>query len=490
MSDLGDVELVIRSRVPLILVQSREEPRVVELFRRVARRQGIPLYRWMASTGLQRLDEAETAPATRLKPAEALAHIRTLSTPGIFLLLDFHPYLKDPLTVRLVRDIAQQHERTGQTIVLTSPELELPRELSHHAAQFDLSLPDQAALEQLITDEARAWTRRNPGRRVQARSAALKSLTRNLVGLTLADARRLVRSAIADDGAITDDDVHRLIQAKYQLLDQGGVLSFELDSVAMADVAGLDNLKRWLERRHEIFLSADPPPGLDPPKGVLLLGVQGSGKSLAAKAVAGAWGVPLLRLDFATLYNKYYGETERNLRESLKTAGMMAPCVLWIDEIEKGLAVDEDGGPSRRILGTLLTWMAERKERVFFVATANDIQALPPELLRKGRFDEIFFVDLPSAEVRSVIFRIHLARRGQDLAAFDLDELAQAAQGFSGAEIEQAVVSGLYTAHAKKEKLGMEHLRQELAGTRPLSVLMAEDIAHLRAWAAQRTVPA
>jgi SpoVK/Ycf46/Vps4 family AAA+-type ATPase len=490
MSDLGDLELVVRSRVPLITVQTREEPRLVELFRRVARRQGLPLYRWMASEGLRRLDGDHPPQRIHREPADALAHIRSLSAAGIFLLLDFHPYLKDPLVVRLLRDIAQRQEHTGQTLVLASPQLALPRELSHHAARFELSLPDEEALEQLVVDEARAWTRLNPGKKVQARSEALKALTRNLIGLTLADARRLVRNAIADDGAITDEDVKGLRQAKYGLLNQGGVLSFELETPGMADVAGLENLKRWLARRQEVFLAADPPPGLDAPKGVLLLGVQGAGKSLAAKAVAGTWKVPLLRLDFAILYNKYYGETERNLRESLKTAGMMAPCVLWIDEIEKGLATDESGGPSRRILGTLLTWMAERRDKVFFVATANDIQSLPPELLRKGRFDEIFFVDLPAPEVRAVIFRIHLEKRGQDPARFDLHALAAGAEGFSGAEIEQAVVSALYIAHARQEELGMAHVREELEHTRPLSVLMAEDIAYLRAWATERTVPA
>jgi SpoVK/Ycf46/Vps4 family AAA+-type ATPase len=259
----------------------------------------------------------------------------------------------------------------------------------------------------------------------------------------------------------------------------------------MADVAGLANLKRWLGERKDVFLADAPTPGLDPPKGVLLLGVQGGGKSLAAKSIAGAWGVPLLRLDFATLYNKYYGETERNLRESLRTAAVMAPCVLWIDEIEKGLASEgDDGGPGKRILGTLLVWMAERKDKVFLAATANDIESLPPELLRKGRFDEIFFVDLPGAEVRAAIFAIHLRKRGQDPARFDLPALAQAATGFSGAEIEQAVVSALYAANASGAPPTTESIERVIAGTRPLSVVMAEKVARLRAWASERTVPA
>jgi SpoVK/Ycf46/Vps4 family AAA+-type ATPase len=269
------------------------------------------------------------------------------------------------------------------------------------------------------------------------------------------------------------------------------VLSFEANTTKLTDVAGLGNLKRWLQERQEVFLSDAPPTGLDPPKGLLLLGVQGGGKSLAAKAVAGAWGLPLLRLDFATLYNKYYGETERNLRESLKTAGLMSPCVLWIDEIEKGLASDgDDGGPGKRILGTLLTWMAERKNKVFLVATANDIEALPPELLRKGRFDEIFFVDLPSEAMRKACFEIHLKRRGLDQNKFDTVALAAHSQGFTGAEIEQAIVASLYAAHARKEELKTDHIEKELASTKPLSVVMAEKVAYLRAWASTRTVPA
>ena len=237
----------------------------------------------------------------------------------------------------------------------------------------------------------------------------------------------------------------------------------------------------------------NPPPGLAPPRGVLLLGVQGCGKSLLAKAIAGGFGVPLLRLDFGTLYAKYHGETEQNLRAALASADQLAPCVLWIDEIEKGVAADAgdgDGGVSRRVLGYLLTWMAERKAPVFLVATANQVQHLPAELLRKGRFDEIFFVDLPNPDTRVELLRIHLAGRGLDPAAFALPALAAAANGFSGAEIEQAIVSGLYAAHAEQRALDTDLLMAEVRGTRPLSVLMAEQVDALRAWAAERTVPA
>lgn len=490
MSDLTDLELIVNSRTPLITVESREETRIVELFQRIAKRRGLALYRWVVSEGLRRLDGDHPVQRSYREPAEALTYMHSLGIAGIFLLLDFEPYLKTPLNVRLIREIAQTYHQVPKTVVLISPELRLPNSLSHHAARFELTLPDEAMLKEMIIDEARGWTRQNPGKKVQARSGAIEALTRNLAGLTLADARRLARNAIYDDGVIDDGDLNDLSQAKYRLLDGGGVLSFEYDTVKPSEVAGLHYLKKWLEQRREIFLSPEPPPGFDMPKGLLLLGVQGGGKSLAAKSVAGAWGIPLLRLDFATLYNKYYGETERNLRESLKAAGTMAPCVLWIDEIEKGLANDAEGGPSRRILGTLLTWMAERKERVFMVATANDIESLPPELLRKGRFDEIFFVDLPTPEVRLAIFKIHLGKRGQDESRFDLNELVTLSEGFTGAEIEQTVVSSLYSARAATKALDTELLRQEIERTKPLSILMAEKIAYLRAWAADRTVSA
>jgi SpoVK/Ycf46/Vps4 family AAA+-type ATPase len=226
---------------------------------------------------------------------------------------------------------------------------------------------------------------------------------------------------------------------------------------------------------------------------VLLLGVQGCGKSLLAKAVAGGFGVPLVRLDFGTLYDKYHGETEKNLRAALASTEQLAPCVLWIDEIEKGLASgsgDGDGGVSRRVLGYLLTWMAERKSKVFLVATANQVHELPAELLRKGRFDEIFFVDLPDAGTRAQVLELHLRKRGLQPEAFDIAALAAAAEGFSGAEIEQAVVAALYAAHAEKRALDTALLQQELGSTRPLSVLMAEQVSALRAWARERTVPA
>ncbi|MEE8527353.1 MAG: AAA family ATPase, partial [Gammaproteobacteria bacterium] len=381
-------------------------------------------------------------------------------------------------------------EATGRTVILISHEIELPQELKSMSAQFELAMPDEKEREKIVRAVADHWVRDNPGRRVVTDRKAFDLLIKNLAGMTVSDTRRLARNAIFNDGAISRSDVDRVMKAKYSLLNRRGVLSFEHDTARFADIGGLSRLKEWLAKRKTVFVE-ESESKLDPPKGLMLLGVQGCGKSLAAKAAAGIFGVPLLRLDFATLYNKFYGETERNLRESLKTGEVMEPCVLWIDEIEKGIAQGsgDDSSLSRRVLGTFLTWMAEKNARVFVVATANDITSLPPELVRKGRFDEIFFVDLPGREVREQILRIHLGSRDMDPGEFDLGRLAEASDGFSGAEIEQAIVSGLYAAHAIKKKLGTGHVLDEISRTRPLSVTMSEHITSLRAWAADRTVP-
>jgi SpoVK/Ycf46/Vps4 family AAA+-type ATPase len=334
------------------------------------------------------------------------------------------------------------------------------------------------------------YQQQNPGKKVAVDHKAFDMLVQNLQGLAQTDARRLAHNVIFHDGAITHSDIPEITKAKYQLLGQDSALSFEYDTSKFSDVGGMSKLKAWLQQRQAAFTTRDSIPGLDPPKGILLLGVQGCGKSLAAKAVAGLWGLPLLRLDFGTLFDKYYGETERNLREALKTAEVMAPCVLWIDELEKSIAPgDVDSGPSRRVLATLLTWMSEKNSQIFLVATANDIKQLPPELVRKGRFDEIFFVDLPRPDVRKTILSIHLNNRKQDLATFNLDKLAEVSEGFSGAELEQAVVSALYASHAAGEKLSDVHILEEISKTRPLSVVMAERIGELRSWARDRTVP-
>jgi len=487
--DLHDLELLLRSDIPIVLIESVEEPRVLALFARLAVRIAEPAFRWTVTEGLKRI-ELDTDPEERLAdPARFLRYLRAGAGRGIYLLLDFHPYLIDPLHVRLIKEIAQGYRDLLRTLVLVSHALEAPPELRHLCARFELRLPERNRILALIREEAQAWQHGGVKRGIRADREAVDQLAHNLLGVTESDARRLIRNAIRNDGAITAEDVREVKRAKYELLSPEGIIGFEYDTRSFADVAGLANLKAWVERRRAPFL--DPSRTHDHPKGILLLGVQGGGKSLAAKAVAGFLGVPLLRLDFGSLYDKYIGETEKNLRKALGTADQMAPCVLWLDEIEKGLAAgDGDQGVGRRILGTLLTWMGERRTRVFLVATSNDISRLPPELIRKGRIDELFFVDLPDAAVRAEIFTIHLRNRGLDPARFDLERLAAASEGFTGAGIEQAVVSALYGGEAAGGGPDTDSLLGELERTQPLSSIMDTQIQALRDWARERTVPA
>jgi len=507
----NDLEVLLRSRVPIIVVDSRDEAQVIKTLARACAQQtsavslprapggaapaavahpGLPLFQWTVTDGLKRVD-IDVGPPQRTvcEPVDVLKHIRATTLAGAYALLDFHPYLHDATIVRLLKDIAQDYERCARTLVLISYALEIPDELEHLSARVVLALPSRDERRQLVEEVARQWMRANPRQAVKVDPRALELLVENMSGLSAQDTQRLARKAIFDHGAIEASDVPMVMRAKYDMLNHGGVLRYEPDSAHLADVGGLANLKAWLEKRRPAFDGSAPE--LDAPKGVLLLGVQGCGKSLAARACAGIFNIPLLRLDCAALYDKYIGESERNLRESLAAADVLAPCVLWIDEIEKGFAAgDSDGGATRRVLGAFLTWLAEKSSRVFVVATANDISALPPELIRKGRFDEIFFVDLPEAATRAEILRIHAAKRGIALDAATLATLARACDGFSGAEIEQAIVAALYSAHAKHTNADAALLATEIAATRPLAVVMAESVASLREWAKDRTVPA
>lgn len=494
MDERRDLELILRSRTPLVVIESKDERRMLELLQSITMARAseayVPLFRWTITDGLQRLDIALEPQSVNSEPTDVLKHIRAVSKPGVYVLLDFHPFLDDPVHIRLLKDICIRSQEVHRQIVLISHEVTLPRELESFSARFDMALPSDAERSNIIKRVAGSYAKENPGARVQVDPRAHELLIRNLAGLTYADTERLARNAIYQDGAITRSDLPGVMQAKYELLNRGGALQFEYDTARFNDVGGLSRLKAWLSQRRPVFRGDESAAHLDVPKGILLLGVQGCGKSLAAKATAGVFGVPLLRLDFGAVYDKYHGETERKLRESLKTADVMSPCVLWIDEIEKGIAGrGGETGTTQRVLGSFLTWMAERSSRVFVVATANDISTLPPELVRKGRFDEIFFVDLPAANIRASIFAIHLANRDQPLRQFDVDKLAAASDGFSGAEIEQAIVSSLYAAHAKDEPLATTHILEEIRQTRPLSIVMAERIDVMRDWAAGRTVP-
>jgi hypothetical protein len=495
MADTRDLAMILNAHIPLIAVESADERRVLALLLRLAMERQLGFYEWRATRGLELggFGDAPDRGDTLTDPEALLAHVATTPGPALYALCDFHPYLKNaPKVIRYLKDIALEHERLGNSIVLVSHALDVPAELGRVCAKFNLRLPSDEELMSLVRAQAKAWADKHPGQRVRTDQATLDKLVANLRGVSHADAQVLIRHAVWDDGAITESDIPEVNRLKFELMDSEGVLHFEYDTESLASVAGLDNLKSWLALRRHAFLEAQK----DRPRGVLLLGVQGGGKSLAARAVAGFWGIPLLRLDFGTLYNKYFGETERNLRNSLKQAELMSPCVLWMDEIEKGVATGgSDNATSKRVLSTLLTWMAENKKPVFIVATANDIAELPPELVRKGRVDEIFFVDLPDAATRQEIFRIHLGKRHLDPERFDLKALAEASEGFTGAEIEESIVSARYLASTRSDgssgpEVAEEDVLAAVNRTFPMSVMRAESIQSLRDWASGRTVPA
>ena len=486
MHEFDDLRVLVQAHSPLIVIESYEEPRALALIKRLSVNLMRPVFKWTITEGLQRLDSDHGAQTFNADPTHLLAQIKSTRSSGIYVLCDFHPFLDDAKHVRYLKEIAQAHEQQGHTLILLSHAITIPPELSRLCFHFQLSLPSDQQIRQLVHEEAENYAAKH-GIVADLPPQQVAVLVQNLRGLTFAEVKRLACKAIADDGAITDEDIPRINRAKFSLLQTDGVLTQVFDTGCFDNVIGLHNLKSWIVQRQQAFVERI----LDTPRGVLLTGVQGTGKSLAAKAIAGSWKLPLLRLDMAALYNKFIGETEKNLAQALVLADAMSPCVLWIDEIEKGLAAgDSDGGVSKRLLGTFLTWLSERKSQVFLVATANNIHELAPELLRKGRFDEIFFVDLPNPDERAKLLTLHLKKRQLFLEDTDLAGVLGLCDGFSGAELEQAVVGAGFRARASQQHFSASHLMDEIAATQPLSVVMAEKVSALRQWAQQRCVKA
>ena len=487
-----ELALLVNSQYPIIYLETWEETRATEILGLVAQDLAVPLYIWTITSGLFR---AGGAPIYNTQePNQVLVEISGMEGDALFLLKDFHKHLDDGVIVRKLRDLTQLFRRARRSILISSPVVNLPVELEKDTARFLLGLPEDSEMNQLVVATVRDLLEKYRFQNLLAQDQ-LPEVVRSLRGLTRDEARRVLTQAILEGSRFDLGTLDRIREAKNGLIKDQGVLEFLEPPAGLDAVGGLARLKAWLGKRRGALTPEAARFGLEPPKGILVMGVQGCGKSLCAKAVAREWNMQLLKFDCSNLFEKYIGESEKNLRRSLHVAEAVAPAVLWIDEIEKmfprsSLSAEADGGLSVRIFGSFLTWMQEKKAPVFVVATSNDISALPPELLRKGRFDEIFFVDLPELEERKTIFGIHLARRKHDPAKFDLARLAAAAEGFSGAEIEQAVTSALYAAFAQKAPLSTEVVLKEIQSTYPLSVTMKERVAGLRDWARQRAVPA
>jgi SpoVK/Ycf46/Vps4 family AAA+-type ATPase len=531
MDSKDRLKVLINSSTPIVAIETVEEARAMALIRQTCVDLTLPLFEWSIADGLMRT--AGPPPASRAtgsglrrdqlqaamnqavnlgvmdstaqgagqtimntrEPAGVLAHIETMTIDAVFVLKDFHRHLDDAVVVRRLRDVVQYFAASRRALVLTGPVIQFPAELEKEVEYLEFPLPDRKRLREIV-DETFARVSKTYTLKRNADGAVMDQMAANLSGLTEEEAERAVAQALVTRYALCPEVVTDVLEAKKDILRRTGMLEFVDATVNMSAVGGLENLKRWLAKRSGTFDDAARQYGLEPPRGVIIMGVQGCGKSMCARAIAGEWKLPLAKFDTSAVYDKFIGETEKRIQKLFRVAEQLAPVVLWIDELEKVFAgsgpdsASVDAGVSSRLLGSFLSWMQDRKSPVFVAATCNNVTVLPPELMRKGRFDGIFFVDLPNTAERKAIFTLHLAKRKRDPKGFDLDQLAAAARGYSGAEIEAAVQSAMYAAYAAKSPMTTETVQEELKNTVPLSATRAEDIDQLRAWALQRAVPA
>lgn len=520
METLERLKILIDSSTPIVVMETVEEMRAVRLVRTACSSLNLAAFEWTIAGGLVRCgsDTADLgfengslpaggyvahAPDTEnakaiynsREPAQMLANLEAISIEAAFILKDLHRHIDDPVVVRRLRDVGQKFATNRRTLVLTAPKISIPPELASLVEYLKLPLPDRRRLRQII-DEVLVRVSRAHTLQRRLDANGIDAIAENLRGLTEEEAERAISQALVARYALCPETATDVLEAKKAMLKRQEMLDFVEVSDTMASVGGLDNLKRWLAQRRGAWEDKAREFGLEAPKGVIVLGVQGCGKSMCARAIAGEWRLPLVKFDTAAVYDKYVGETEKRIQKVFQVAEGLAPCVLWIDELEKVFAgsgadsASADAGVSSRLLASFLSWMQDRKAPVFVAATCNNVTVLPPELIRKGRFDELFFVDLPNQAERKQILGIQLSKRKRNPAEFPLEQIADAAQGFSGAEIESVVQTALYAAYSQKQALTNGHLIDAIKGTVPLSTTRAEEIAALREWAAQRAVPA
>jgi ATP-dependent 26S proteasome regulatory subunit len=479
------LETLIRARYPIIYVVSWEEKRVEDALRTIARDRGKKLQIWTITQGFS-TPNGQRDNATR-DPLAALDHVIKSEDQAIFLLKDFHSFVSDYNVTRRLRDLTLALKNSFKNLIILSPVLKLPPELEKEITVLDYALPSYDELGKLLDDIIRS-VKDAPGIKTDMTSLEREHVLKAAQGLTAMEAENVFAKSLVEKRGF---DVDVVLTEKEQIIRKSGILEYFPLNEGMKDVGGLDLLKDWMDKRTASFTDKARDFGLPEPKGILLLGVQGCGKSLSAKAIGALWRLPLLRLDIGKVFAGLVGASEENMRKALRVAESVAPAILWLDELEKGLAGvgssgSSDGGTTSRVFSTFLTWMQEKTVPVFVVSTANNVEALPPELLRKGRFDEIFFIDLPSKAERAEIFAIHLRKKKRDPKKFDLNALAEATPGFSGAEIEQAVIESLYDAFDDGGDVTTKHILRAIRASVPLSMTMREKIAYLRDWADTR----
>jgi SpoVK/Ycf46/Vps4 family AAA+-type ATPase len=492
----NELEILVRARYPILYVISSEEMRVQNLVVEVAKKRQKKAFEWSYSTGVvpagTSLQSQKHRNTSTKDPLVALDQVIEQVEPAIFIFKDFHPFLtkNNFAVVRKLKEIALHLKNSFKTIVLISPVLEIPTELEKEITVLNYPLPSREDLSELlekIVNEVKQFKQV----KVDLDEAGRERLLQAALGLTLGEAENVFAKIIVKDERLSGEDVNEVFAEKQQIIRKSGLLEYYATSENFANVGGMAVLKEWLGKRALAFTHEARAFGLPAPRGILMLGVQGCGKSLCAKAVSNQWQLPLLRFDMGRMFGSLVGSSEENVRRAIAVAESVAPAILWVDEIDKAFAGSQgsgatDGGTTARVFGTFLTWLSEKSAPVFVVATANDISQLPPELLRKGRLDEIFFVDLPTADERAEVFRIHLQKRGRDAAQFDIDGLVEGSRDFSGAEIEEAINSALYDAFYASAELATEHILTALAQTVPLAKTMDEQISRLRNWAEGR----
>lgn len=485
-----EIEIFVRARYPYIYVVTYEEERVEEFFVQLAKARGKSLFTWSCTQGLVDKFSARQEHARQKDPLMALDSIDHITDPALFLLYDFHPYIHDFSIVRKLRELSNTLKTSFRNVVFISPILKIPPELEKDIVVVDFELPNVEDLEALL-NKIISEVKQNPKVQVFVEGDVKEKILNAARGLTLKEAENVFAKALVSNARLDEEDVPIILSEKKQIIRKSGMLEYYEAQESMKDVGGLETLKAWLEKRGLAFSERARSYGLPAPKGILLIGVQGCGKSLCAKAVSQLWSLPLLRLDVGKIFSSLVGSSEENSRKAMQVCESVSPCVLWVDEIEKAFSGVQssnfsDAGTMARVFGYFITWLQEKKSPVFVVATANNISQLPPELMRKGRFDEIFFVDLPDFDERREIFKIHLKKRSKDTEKFNLEKCSKEAEGFSGAEIEQSVISALFDAFYKQSELSTELLLESIHNSVPLSKTMAEDISALRKWAEGR----
>ncbi len=502
LSPQQELEVLIRARYPIIYVVSWEEERVEHCLRAIAQKREKNLFVWTVTQGIVKsgadAQQTRAGSSGTADPLAALDAVIQQVQPAIYLFKDFHRFTADDRcnlsVIRKLRDVAYHLRDTYKSLVIVAPSLKISQELIKDVTVVDFGLPKADDFNRLL-DRIIEDVKDSPQVRIDLDDDARERLLRAAGGLTLKEAENVFAKTLVLKGKLDADDVDIIFSEKQQIIKKSGLLEYYEATEDFNQVAGLDNLKQWLAKRRIAFSDRAAKFGLSSPRGVMLLGVQGCGKSLCAKAVAGLWNLPLLRFDIGQMFSSLVGSSEENIRHAIQTAESVAPVILWVDEIDKALAgttasANTDSGTSTRVFGTLLTWLSEKTSPVFVICTANQIAHLPPELLRNGRLDEIFFVDLPNDEERAEVFRIHLKKRHRDPEKFDLAALTKASDGFSGAEIEEAIISALFDAFSEQTDLSTEYVLKNLAQTVPLSRTMNEEMNRLRNWATGRARPA